>query len=123
MPFQTAQPVPVVTKIGEANWWGVTSIEIQTPIAGELAVSVTVQARKVDADGQTELWAADPARVHVTGAPLGALMGAAWARAQAAAQAGASGDAALYVGIRDAVYAALQTDGLVPAGATLTRGA
>lgn len=117
MPVQTATAQPVYKQIGEANSWAVVKIAINTPLVGALSVDVTVQARKLASDGVTELSILDPQVLEVTGAPLATLMATAYTAAKAAEANGADAGAALYAGIKSAVYGALQAQGVIPAAA------
>ena len=117
MPLTSPVAHPVLRKVGEANSWAVVQIAINTPLVGALSVDVTVQARKLDADGMTQLAVLEPDVFKVDGPPLEVLMGAAYDAAKQAEAAGASSSQALYLGIRTAVYASLQRSGAIPSDA------
>lgn len=118
MAVQSADAVPILQEIGRANWWHVAELRIVTPASGGLRVDVVLQSRLVDADRVTVLQEAADRVIHLEGQPLGAAMADALRRSKTAAEAeGANASQALFVGMRDAVYAALVAGGVIPAAA------
>ncbi len=116
MTITLTTPKAVTLKEATVNHFEIPMFRFENPASGPVVtVSCNASLRTTEGDVTTESGLVNLPDLVYSGARLWTIMGDAMTRAQAFAGASVPGPLALYQGVRDALYAALQADGVIPA--------